>query len=134
MRISDAIRERCMNLNMWHCDDSKLVERETPKNPHSFFFTHRDQIQGTQTVWLYLWNHHLTSHVLRNIIIESTTMWLLLPFQLQQTSSSWSSESSEEFRNTRVVLLAYCLSRLLVIFAAIFHPVSKSACTYSQSS
>jgi hypothetical protein len=28
MRISDAIRERCMNLNMGHCDDSKLIERD----------------------------------------------------------------------------------------------------------
>jgi hypothetical protein len=28
MRIADAIRERCMNLNLGNCDDSKLIERD----------------------------------------------------------------------------------------------------------
>jgi hypothetical protein len=50
MRISDAIRERYMNLNMGHCDDSKLIERDHEEAALIFFFSHRDQIQGTQTI------------------------------------------------------------------------------------
>jgi hypothetical protein len=39
MRIWDAIRERCMNLHMGHCDDSKLIERDPEEATLIFLFT-----------------------------------------------------------------------------------------------
>jgi hypothetical protein len=96
---------------MGHCDDSKLIERDHEEAALIFFFSHRDQIQGTQTIWLFLLNHHSTSHVLRNAIIESTTVWTPPPLSVAANFKFMI------FRVFRVQKYESTTSLLLVTFA-----------------